>query len=202
MENSLKLLESLKSGLIVSCQAPANSPLHNPLVIAAMAQAAINQGAVGVRIDTPSHTAAVRQQIGNLPLIGLWKQQTPGYEVYITPSFADAVAIATAGADIIAIDATLRPRPHGENLPDLIRRIHQELGKLVMADVDTITSASAAVAAGADILGTTLYGYTADTSNFRPPGWNSYIQDQSSRHFYPPFRKRKSSVQPTLWESL
>ena len=172
MEQNLELLESLKSGLIVSCQAPVNSPLHDPLVIAAMAKAALNRGAVGVRIDTPAHVAAVRQNIGKFPLIGLWKQQIPDFEVYITPRFADAVAIANAGADIIAIDATLRPRPNGESLSDLINKIHQELGKLVMADVDTMASASAAVDAGADLLGTTLYGYTADTSYFSPPGWN------------------------------
>ena len=172
MEQSLELLESIKSGLIVSCQAPADSPLHDPLVIAAMAKAALNRGSVGVRIDTPTHVAAVRQNIASFPIIGLWKQQIPGFEVYITPRFADAVAIANAGADIIAIDGTLRPRPNGENLSNLIRKIHQELGKLVMADVDTMASASAAVDAGADILGTTLYGYTADTSYFSPPGWS------------------------------
>ena len=172
MEQSLELLESIKSGLIVSCQAPVNSPLHDPLVIAAMAKAALNGGSVGVRIDTPTHVAVVRQNIGSFPIIGLWKQQIPGFEVYITPRFADAVAIANAGADIIAIDGTLRPRPNGENLSNLIRKIHQELGKLVMADVDTMASASAAVDAGADILGTTLYGYTADTSYFSPPGWS------------------------------
>ena len=184
MKQSLELLESLKSGLIVSCQAPVNSPLHDPLVIAAMAKAALNGGAVGVRIDTPAHVAGVRQNIGKFPIIGLWKQQISGFEVYITPRFADAVAIATAGADIIAIDGTLRPRPNGESLSNLIKKIHQELGKLVMADVDTMASASAAVEAGADILGTTLYGYTADTSYFSPPGWN-LLSEMLSRFSIP-----------------
>ena len=81
------IINALHHGLIVSCQAPPDSPLHNPLVIAAMAQAAMNQGAVGVRIDTPAHIKAVRQHSPTAPIIGLWKQQLPGSEVYITPQF-------------------------------------------------------------------------------------------------------------------
>ena len=160
----------LPKGLIVSCQAPTNSPLHHPEVIAAMAQASINQGAVGVRIDTPSHIRAVRQRITQ-PIIGLWKQQVPGFEVYITPRLSDAEAIAQVGADIIAIDGTLRRRPDGATLATLINFIHNELGKPVMADVDTIEVAKVAVAAGADFIATTLYGYTEETKTESPPGF-------------------------------
>ncbi|MDY7021978.1 MAG: N-acetylmannosamine-6-phosphate 2-epimerase [Cyanobacteriota bacterium] len=156
--------------LIVSCQAPADSPLHNPTIIAAMSKAAINQGAAGIRVDTPDHVKAVREQISQ-PIIGLWKQQIPGFEVYITPRFADAVAIAQAGADIIAIDATLRNRPNRETLKTLIPKIQQELGKQVMADVDTLEAAIEAATLGADIVGTTLYSYTKATENCSPPGW-------------------------------
>ena len=158
------------SKLIVSCQAPSDSPLHEPSVIAAMAEAAVNQGAAGVRIDTPAHIAAVRSRI-SLPIIGIWKQVLPGFEVYITPRFEDAAAIAAAGADIIAIDATLRNRPNGETVKTLIARIHNELGKPVMADVDTIETAIKAAEAGADAVGTTLYGYTAETKHLSPPGF-------------------------------
>ncbi|ACK67795.1 N-acylglucosamine-6-phosphate 2-epimerase [Rippkaea orientalis PCC 8801] len=160
-----------QSSLIVSCQAPVESPLHNPKMIAAMAKAAINQGAKGVRIDTPDHVAQVRQELPDSLIIGLWKRIYPGYEVYITPCFADAVKIAEAGANIIAIDATIRERPQGETVTYLINRIHQELGLLVMADVDTIESAIAAEKAGADFVGTTLYGYTKITENLSPPGY-------------------------------
>lgn len=144
-------------------------------MIAAIAQAAILNGAAGVRIDTPAHVKAVRERVES-PIIGLWKQQIPGYEVYITPQFEHAKAIAQAGADIIAIDATLRDRPGAETVETLITRIHDELGKPVMADVDTIESAIAAAAAGADIVGTTLYGYTAQTKNFAPPGFDLLTQ--------------------------
>ncbi|XZN99369.1 MAG: N-acetylmannosamine-6-phosphate 2-epimerase [Microcoleus sp.] len=161
----------IPTGLIVSCQAPTDSPLYDPIVIAAMARSAINQGASGVRIDTPRHIAAVRQQI-SAPIIGIWKQQLPGCEIYITPRFEDARAIADAGSDIIAIDATLRNRPlPEEDLKTFIARIHSELGKLVMADVDTIEAAIAAAQAGADTVATTLFGYTFETKNLRPPGF-------------------------------
>ena len=165
------ILAALKGGLIVSCQAPLDSPLHNPTMIAAMAQVAIIQGAVGVRIDTPDHIRAVRQRV-NAPIIGLWKQQIPGYEVYITPQFEHAQAIAAAGADIIAIDATSRDRPDGETMAGLIQHIHQTLNKPVMADIDTLESAIAAANAGADWVGTTLYGYTAQTRQHTPPAYS------------------------------
>ncbi|MBD2048604.1 N-acetylmannosamine-6-phosphate 2-epimerase [Coleofasciculus sp. FACHB-64] len=175
MNQNSQGLNALSQGLIVSCQAPVDSPLHEPSVIAAIAQAAILNGAVGVRIDTPAHVKAVRERVKS-PIIGLWKQQIPGYEVYITPQFEHAEAIAQAGADIIAIDATLRDHPGAETVEKLITRIHDELGKPVMADVDTIESAIAAAAAGADIVGTTLYGYTAQTKNLAPPGFDLLAQ--------------------------
>jgi N-acylglucosamine-6-phosphate 2-epimerase len=158
----------LKTGLIVSCQAPKNSPLHDADIISAMAETAYHHGAIAVRIDSPAHVLATRKKVP-IPIIGLWKQQLPNYDVYITPRFSDVEAIAQAGADIIAIDATLRNRP--EDLTDLIAKIHG-LGKLVMADIDTISAAIAAEIAGADFIGTTLYGYTEETANLKPPGFD------------------------------
>jgi len=165
------ILNALQNGLVVSCQAPADSPLHHPAVIAAIAEAAVQRGSVGVRIDTPAHIRAVRQQV-TVPIIGLWKCQTPGYDVYITPQFEQARAVAEAGADIIAIDATQRQRPGGEVLPELIAQIHQELGTPVMADIDTLENAIMAAQAGADLIGTTLYGYTQETRTLSPPGFD------------------------------
>jgi N-acylglucosamine-6-phosphate 2-epimerase len=168
-------MTNLPKGLIVSCQAPVNSPLHDPYIIAAMAQAAVNNGAVAVRIDTPSHIQAVRQKV-QVPIIGLWKQVITGSDVYITPQFHHAVAVAAAGADIIAIDATTRYRPGDEKLADIITLIHDQLNKPVMADVDTYQAAQLAVNAGADIVGTTLFSYTEETQDFSPPGWELLTQ--------------------------
>ncbi|TPX29292.1 N-acetylmannosamine-6-phosphate 2-epimerase [Cylindrospermopsis raciborskii] len=169
MNNLLSKLPEL-SGLIVSCQAPITSPLHNSTIIAAMAQASANNGAKAVRIDTPNHIKAVKEKVP-VPIIGLWKQIVAESDVYITPQFHHALAVAEAGADIIAIDATQRKRPGGEKLVDMIRGIHQQIGKPVMADVDTFTSAKLAIDSGADIVGTTLFGYTEETKNLIPPGW-------------------------------
>lgn len=169
------VIQAISHGLVVSCQAPVSSPLHDPGVIAAIAQASVNSGAVGVRIDTPAHISAVRSKV-NVPIVGLWKQTLPGFDVYITPQFHHAAALAASGADIIAIDATQRNRPEGETLTSLITRIHQELSKPVMADVDTFEAAYAAVSAGADLVGTTLYGYTARTNHLKPPGFELLIQ--------------------------
>ncbi|WP_068817079.1 N-acetylmannosamine-6-phosphate 2-epimerase [Phormidesmis priestleyi] len=174
MTDFAQVIRSLR-GLVVSCQAPVDSPLHEPAVIAAMAQAAVNQGAAGVRIDTPPHVAAARSRLDK-PIIGLWKQQIPGFDVYITPQFHHATKIAQAGADVIAIDATLRNRPDKLTVADLIAQIHTDLNKPVMADVDSLEAAIAAVEAGADCVGTTLYGYTADTQHLSPPGFDLLTQ--------------------------
>ncbi|MGM0456652.1 MAG: N-acetylmannosamine-6-phosphate 2-epimerase [Cyanobacteriota bacterium] len=165
-------LSSLEAGLIVSCQAPPDSPLHNPTIIAAMAQAAVNQGAVGIRVDTPAHVQAVRQQLPNTPIIGLWKQVCSDSDVYITPQFHHAAAIAAAGADIIALDATERPRPQGETLAEIVQRVQSQLGTAMMADIDSLDAAQTAAQLGIEILGTTLYGYTATTEGQTPPAWD------------------------------
>ncbi|MGL5880837.1 MAG: N-acetylmannosamine-6-phosphate 2-epimerase, partial [Xenococcaceae cyanobacterium] len=141
-------IETLQSKLIVSCQAPVNSPLYDAQIIAAIAIACVDRGAKGVRIDTPAHIKAVRGKMPKIPIIGLWKQMGLNSDVYITPRYRDAVAVAEAGADIIAIDATLRKRPDNERLEEIIAKIRDRTNKLVMADVDSLESAIAAVEAG------------------------------------------------------
>ena len=150
------LIRSLKGGLIVSCQALAHEPLHGAAIMARMARAAQDGGAVGIRANGPADVRAIREAVA-LPLIDLFKDGIEG--VYITPTLAHARAIAEAGADIIALDATPRPRPNGESLNEIIVALHA-LGKLVMADISTFEEGRAAEAAGADLLSTTLSGYT------------------------------------------
>lgn len=169
------LLTELKSQLIVSCQAPKDSTIHAPEIITAIATACIKQGAKGLRLDTPEHIKACRKALRNIPIIGLWKRDYTGYQVYITPTQKDALAIVEAGADIIAIDATTRDRPNGETVAQLIAQIHQ-WGKLVMADIESIESAITATKAGADLIGTTLYGYTPNTQHLTPPGYDLLTQ--------------------------
>jgi N-acylglucosamine-6-phosphate 2-epimerase len=164
-----RLLESLGGGLIVSCQAPAGSPLDDPHVISAMALTAEQQGAVGVRLAT--HIAATRRRL-SLPIIGLEKIVTAGSDVYITPTFDVAARLAASGADIIALDATRRARPNGERREELLRRIRTELQTPVLADVATLDEGLWAAESGAALIATTLCGYTRETAGRPLPAFD------------------------------
>jgi len=170
LESRIQNLKSkIQNGLIVSCQAPANSPLARPEIIAAFAETAEQNGAFGVRIDSPEHIIAVKQAV-KLPILGIWKIVTNSSDVYITPTFNAAKEIAAAGADVIAIDATLRQRPNGEILSEIVSRIKEELHLPVMADVSTLEEGLDAVeTAGVDFVGTTLSGYTNGTKHLVKP---------------------------------
>ncbi|MBC8141520.1 MAG: N-acetylmannosamine-6-phosphate 2-epimerase [Armatimonadetes bacterium] len=159
----------LQNRLIVSCQAQPGEPLHSSFIMGRMAVAAVQGGAAGIRCESPGDIAAIREAVGvNVPLIGLWKVVLPGYAntVYITPRLRDAQAVADAGADIIALDATLRAHPEGA-ASDVIRAVRESTGKPVMADIDTVEAALAAIEAGADCVSTTLSGYTEETKFLR-----------------------------------
>jgi N-acylglucosamine-6-phosphate 2-epimerase len=151
------VLQRLRGGLVVSCQAPPGDPLQGPAFMAAMARAAVLGGAAGIRAEGPADVQAVRQAV-DVPVIGLWKQGAEG--VYITPTVDHARAVAEAGAEIVAIDATGRPRPDGSTVPEVVAGLRRTHRCLVMADVSTLEEGAAAAAAGADLVATTLSGYT------------------------------------------
>jgi N-acylglucosamine-6-phosphate 2-epimerase len=151
--------EVFPRGLIVSCQAFENEPLHGSDIMARMAIAAEMGGAVGIRANTPEDIRAIRAAV-KLPIIGIYKREYEDSEVYITPTFAEAQAVAEAGADMIALDATPRPRPRGETLDQLIDRIHRELDLPIMADCSTVEEGLRAAELGADVVSSTLAGYT------------------------------------------
>lgn len=136
-----------------------------------MAQSVLNGGAGGLRLAGAYHIEAIRKMT-DLPIIGITKPDIIPENfkeiVYITPTFADAESIAKAGADIIAIDGTKRPRP-SESLEGLIKKIHLELNCAVMADVSNLDEAVNASALGADIISTTLAGYTTYTKATEGP---------------------------------
>ena len=149
-------LEALRGGLVVSVQAPEGSPLAASSQLAAMARAAEAGGAAGIRAQD---VAAVKEAVG-LPVIGLRKRRVEGSEVYITPALEDARAVAAAGADVVAVDATLRPRPGGVTDERFLRELASELDVPVLADVDSLEAGRAAREAGAAAVATTLAGYT------------------------------------------
>jgi N-acylglucosamine-6-phosphate 2-epimerase len=163
--------ERLRGGLIVSVQAPEGSPLRDPSVIAAMAEAALANGAVGVRLESPEHIGAVRRRCPDALIVGLWKRTFADSSVYITPGWAEIASVWAAGADVVALDATDRPRPGGVLLEDLVARARQELGAPLMADIDTLANGLRAAELGCDWIGTTLYGYTEATAAAAPPAW-------------------------------
>jgi len=155
------IVEKLRGGLIVSCQAGVGDGLYGSDAMAHMARAAQIGGAVGLRANGVDDIAAIKR-LSTLPVIGIDKQDLPGLGIRITPSVEAARAIVNAGADIIAVDATGRGAEEGR-LPaaELIRQIRAELGVPVMADIATYDEGIAAAEAGADIVATTLSGYTA-----------------------------------------
>ncbi len=164
-----QVLAQWRGGLIVSCQAAADSPLARPDIIAVLALAAERNGAVGVRIDGPANIQAVRQAV-RIPMLGIEKITSDGYGVYITPTWESAARVVASGADVVALDGTPRSRPNGEALSTIISRVQTELERPVMADIATYNEGVMAVEeAGADIVGTTLSGYTAETSGSETP---------------------------------
>jgi N-acylglucosamine-6-phosphate 2-epimerase len=169
-------LTELAGKLVVSCQADAGKPLDGESYIVALARSVILGGAAGVRIQGIRNVRAVRAAV-SVPIIGIIKASQPDSPVYITSRAEEVDALADAGADIIAFDATDRPRP--ETVPALCRAIHAR-GLAAMADVSTLAEAEAALAAGAEIVGTTLAGYTDHSRQLDGPDY-VLMQDLAKR---------------------
>lgn len=155
-------LESLRSQLIVSCQAYPGEPMRDPRTMAQVAQSAVTGGAAAIRTQGIADIQWVRTAV-EVPVIGLWKDGHDG--VFITPTLWQALACANAGAHIVAIDGTRRPRPDGLTLAQTINEMRDESQALIMADCGSLDDALAAADAGADLIGTTLAGYTGEREN-------------------------------------
>lgn len=152
------VLERLKGRLVVSCQAYPGEPLRDPSIMARMAEAVVEGGASGVRLQGLDDIRQAADRV-DVPIIGLVKEGHEG--VYITPTVELAIAVVDARADIVALDGTARPRPDGATLAETVRAIRAHSDDVVvMADCDSVSSATHALKAGADVLGTTLAGYT------------------------------------------
>ena len=168
MKPMTDLLQALKHQLIVSVQAEGNAPLNTPEHLSAMAQTVVLGGARVLRTAQPDNIRAIKTALPHIPLIGLTKPEpmieAPNDHVYITPTLADALQVVEAGADIVALDATNRPRPGGELLATIVTELKQQYPhNRLMADVATLDDGLRAAELGFDIVGTTLAGYTTDT---------------------------------------
>lgn len=160
-----KIIDKIRNKIIISCQASFGEPIYEENCLQSIIKSVINGGASGLRLAGVKDIEETRK-FSDITIIGItkpdplpanWKEV-----VYITPAFEDARKISDAGADIIAIDGTSRKRPK-ENLAELIERIHNELKKPVMVDCATLEEGLMCKLFGADIISTTLSGYTQNT---------------------------------------
>ena len=147
------VIEAIKGKLIVSVQAYPGEPLRTPEVMALMSRACELGGAAAIRCQGLSDISAIKGRV-DIPVIGLWKEGHEG--VYITPTLRHALAVVNAGADVVAIDATDRPRPDGRTFAETVAALRGRAETLVMADCMTIDDIRGAVACGCDLVSTTL----------------------------------------------
>ncbi|MDU0462444.1 N-acetylmannosamine-6-phosphate 2-epimerase [Staphylococcus ureilyticus] len=152
----------LPQGLIVSCQALENEPLHSSFIMSKMALAAYEGGAVGIRANSKEDIMAIKQEV-NLPIIGIVKRDYANSDVFITATRKEVDELLESKCEVIALDATQQERPE-ESLQELVSYIRQQAPNIeIMADISTLEEAQYADKLGFDYIGTTLRGYTAYT---------------------------------------
>ncbi|MDZ5710687.1 N-acetylmannosamine-6-phosphate 2-epimerase [Jeotgalibacillus haloalkalitolerans] len=158
------MLEIIKKGLVVSCQALEDEPLYGSDTMKKMAEAARRGGAVAIRANGVEDIKAIKAQV-NLPIIGIIKAVYPDSDVYITPTLKEVEALIEAGVDLIATDATMRVRPNHQSLENFIKEVKSRFPEQQwMADCATLEECIHAEELGFDCVGTTLHGYTKNTA--------------------------------------
>ena len=172
-----QILESLKGGLIVSCQVQHDDPIYTDNMVVKMAEAARWAGAVGIRANSPGQIKAIKEAVPELPMIGLWKVWHDDTDVFITPTMKEVKAIWEAGAEIIALDCTAQVTHEGTQAWNLIKEVKKEIPEaIIFADVSNLEEARRAVENGADIVAPTLYGYTKETSHIEGADYRMFAQ--------------------------
>lgn len=165
------VLERIKGGIIVSCQALEDEPLHSSFIMMRMAKAAQMGGAVGIRANTLEDCREIKKNV-DLPMIAIYKKVFADSNIYITPTIEEFKTIMNANVEIIAVDATKRERPDGKELEEYIKEIRKVYSGLLMADVSSYEEGIKAANLGFDIVGTTLSGYTDYTLDFEKPNYD------------------------------
>ena len=166
-----EILEQIKGGLIVSCQALPEEPLHSSFIMGRMAYAAMLGGAVGIRANSVEDITEMKKLV-DLPIIGIIKHDCDDSPVRITPTIKEIDALVEAGVDIIATDATDRIRTGGVTLDEFFKEVREKYpDQLFMADCSTYEEALHAQEIGFDFAGTTLRGYTEYTEGIAIPDY-------------------------------
>lgn len=177
-----EILDKIKGGLIVSCQALASEPLYDSYIMSKMALAAKLGGAVGIRANTVVDIKAIKEKV-DLPLIGIIKQEYDDSDVYITPTMKEVDALVETGCEIIAIDATNRLRPNGETLEAFFTKVRKKYpNQLFMADTSCFDEGKKAEELGFNLIGTTMAGYTPYTKGTPLPDFNLMQRYVSELH--------------------
>lgn len=170
--NKQDILHKIKGGLIVSCQALEDEPLHSSYIMSRMAYATMLGGAVGIRANGVADIRQIKETV-DLPIIGLIKKVYENSEIYITPTLKEIDELVSVGCDIIATDATRRLRPRGVTLELFFKEIRSKYpNQLFMADCSTIEEGIKAANLGFDIIGTTMSGYTPYTADVVLPNYH------------------------------
>jgi len=144
----------MKRGLIVSCQALPEEPLHGSIFMGKMAKAAMESGAVGIRANGVPDILEIKKHV-DLPMIGIIKKQYPDRMVYITPTHKEIEDLMNINVEVIALDATINQDE------SFLRTLKQKYPQQrFMADISTIEEGIRAEQFGLDYIGSTLVGYT------------------------------------------
>lgn len=152
----------LPQGLIVSCQALPEEPLHSSFIMSKMALAAYQGGAKGIRANTKEDIIAIKKEV-DLPVIGIVKRDYEGSNVFITATTKEVDELIESGCEVIALDATKQERPK-ESLEEIVQYIRDNAPNVeIMADISDLDEAINADKLGFDYVGTTLRGYTSYT---------------------------------------
>ncbi|MEY8355603.1 N-acetylmannosamine-6-phosphate 2-epimerase [Lachnospiraceae bacterium 54-53] len=163
------ILNKIKGGLIVSCQALEDEPMHSSFIMSRMAYAAREGGASGIRANTVADIMEIRKTV-DIPIIGIVKRDYEDSGVFITPTMDEVDALAECGVDIIAADATHRGRPNGKSLDGFFLEARNKYpDQLFMADCSSYEEGIHAACLGFDLIGTTLNGYTPYTRDSELP---------------------------------
>lgn len=171
-----EVMQQIKGGLIVSCQALKDEPLHSSFIMGRMALAAREGGAVGIRANTPEDVAEIKRQV-SLPVIGIHKVDYPDSEVYITPTMKEIDEMVACGCEIVALDATDRLHPGQMKVDQLFAQARKKYpSQLFMADCATYQECLHAQDLGFDFVGTTMRSYTAETKGVAIPDFDLFCK--------------------------